>query len=91
MARTELIRAVAMNEDCRPRWCTSCNTSEGFESDLFAMLTSGLQKIGTFVGCDRCDPDSEKIVCHYCSRTVVGGVAFHRHMVAHSVDASWGL
>lgn len=90
MSRAELIQAVAVADDDRSRWCASCNTSEGFEADLFAMLATGLQKIGLFVGCDRCDPGSEKIVCHYCPRTIDGGVAFHRHLVAHSITASWG-
>ena len=32
-------------------------------------------------------PDSVVIVCHYCPTTVSGGVAFHRHLVGHSLTA----
>lgn len=83
--RTELASAVAVAEDVRPRWCHTCNTSEGFEADVFAMVPSGLQKLGTISGCDRCDPVGVAILCHYCPTTVTSGDAFHRHLVSHSL------
>lgn len=84
---TELASAVAVADDVRSRWCGTCLTSAGYEADVYAMVPSGLQLIGTLTGCDRCDPDSVVIVCHYCPTTVSGGVAFHRHLVGHSLTA----
>lgn len=54
-------------------------SSEGYEADVFAMLTSGLQKIATFRGCERCDPDGV-LACHYCEATRAGGAEFWEHL-----------
>lgn len=53
------------------------------------MTQSGLQRIGTLAGCDRCNPDSETIVCFYCQQPVDGGGAFHGHLVEHERNG-WG-
>ncbi len=82
---TELASAAAVADDVRRRWCGTCLTFAGHEADIFAMVPSGLQKIGTFTGCERCDPENTVIVCHYCPTIVSGGVAFHRHLVGHSL------
>jgi hypothetical protein len=36
-------------------WCDECNTTGGFEIDMHAMSTRGLQPIGTVKQCVRCD------------------------------------
>lgn len=77
--RRELVTAVAVASPDRTRWCDSCMSSDGFEADVFAMLPSGLQQIGLFQGCDRCDPDG-RIVCFYCAAPFVGGAAFWHHL-----------
>lgn len=75
----ELVHAVAASEEIRPRWCDSCSTSEGYEADIYAMLPSGLQKIATFTGCERCNA-SGVLVCHYCGETREDGGAFWQHV-----------
>jgi hypothetical protein len=36
-------------------WCEDCNTSGGFEIDMHAMSSRGLQPIGTVKQCVWCD------------------------------------
>lgn len=80
MARTELVSAVAVSEELRSRWCDSCQTSAGFEADIFAMVPSGLQKLGVFSGCDRCDPAGAVLICHFCGVGASGGGEFWEHI-----------
>lgn len=76
---SELASAVAVAEDVSPRWCDTCQTSAGFAADIFAMVPSGLQKLGVFIGCDRCNPDG-LIICQYCGTPAAGGREFWQHI-----------
>lgn len=80
MTRFELVSAVAVAEDVRQIWCDTCLSSSAFEAVLFAMVPSGLQQIGTFRTCERCQPDQSTITCFYCTATADDGGRFWEHI-----------
>lgn len=48
------IQAVAGTP--RPRWCDRCLTSAASEVDLYVLTSDGPLLVGTWAGCERCDP-----------------------------------
>ncbi|MCX5066668.1 hypothetical protein OOJ91_12340 [Micromonospora lupini] len=78
--RFELVGAVTAAEDVRSVWCDTCMSSNAFEAALFALVPSGLQQLGTFRTCERCNPDRSTLTCFYCGTTVDDGGRFWVHI-----------
>ncbi|WBB94176.1 hypothetical protein [Verrucosispora sp. WMMC514] len=87
MRRVELVQAVAVGGDERPRWCDGCLTSAGYDADVWAMLPSGLILLGTFRACDTCDPDGQ-VVCAFCPTAVTDGGRFFAHIRDRHAEGS---
>lgn len=86
MPRMELVIHVVAGT-ARTLWCDTCQTSEGYEADVFALVASGLQQLGTIAGCGRCDLDAGVIRCHYCPAVLADAGVFWRHMAARHGEA----
>lgn len=80
MAAPELVIRIEPSEP-RNVWCDGCMTSGRVEFDLIAFMQSGLCVLGTFTGCDRCNPAGCEWVCRWCrGRFPYDGIVIHAHL-----------
>lgn len=72
----EKVHWLSAEEECEAELCGRCLHVTAFEAATYAVLDSGMQRIGTLTGCTHCDDGGGyRWVCWYCGEDVSGAPA----------------